>query len=328
MIGAVTRAAPTLALLLALAACGPEDPVAPQIAVVSVPSGLDLDEVRRAVARAFYEMHPDDYDLLVVWDTTNLRNAVFGYHAVANEVRGIGVAPEHDAEVFDDGGELAGTTRLRGVVWMGNRWRSIEVEPGPESVLGILAEETGHRWGVHVRFDDGGETSDRLVSADRTHWSAFVDSSSPLGGFPWTEESPGTWRRLRREEVRYSDFDLYLMGLMAPAEVAPTLLLTGVSSDGCVEGDTCARGWDEVPPEVVQASARSVPIDAVIDAEGSRVPDAATGGNELRQAWVYVTYDDAPASRDDLARLRAIRLRWESYYAERTRGRGDVRTDL
>ena len=54
----------------------------------------ELDTV--AVARKFYQTHPDNYDQLVIWTDGGVRQDAFAYEStIANEIRGIGL------EIFD-----------------------------------------------------------------------------------------------------------------------------------------------------------------------------------------------------------------------------------
>jgi hypothetical protein len=313
--------------VLAAAACGVES--TPQIAVVSVPEGQDLITTRREAALAFLAEHDDVYDMLVFFDTANRFNAYVTYLPVANDVRGIGYRhlglPD---EVFDDGGQY-GTRRADGLIWFGNRWRTIDVDQGPDSLLAVLAQETGHRWGAMVHHVAAALESDALLSVDRQHWSAFLDAGdSPLGGGRWEDRGGGQFARVPRGDACYGDLDLYLMGLLPADAVAPAPLLVDVSADGCSQGETCAAYWPDSPPEVVQAELVRVGAADIEAAEGPRAPAAGASPTVFRQAWIYVVHGEAEPDAGDLAALERARPLWEDFFRDATRGLAAVDTRL
>ena len=73
---------------------------------------------------------------------------------------------------------------------------------------------------------------------------------------------------------------------------------------------------------------RDVTIEDVVAAMGPRTPDATRAPRVLRQAFVLVSDESAPATpvrRDALARIRA---RFGPYYREATEGRGSADSTL
>ncbi len=296
------------------------------IPVVRIASSQDLSVTRLEAARAFFETHPDTYDQIVFWDTNNLLNGQFSYTPVANDTLGLGYANMPRGEdMFDDAADY-GSERLEGVIWMGTRWRTIDIAGSPASVVGLLAEETGHRWGSRVRYIDGnGALSDRLLAPEHQHWSSLLNAgNSPLGGRAWQSVGNDTFELGPRGDASYCDFDLYLMGLVSAADVQPLQLLIDVESGDCVEPQPCAEAWRDVPPDVVEATVESVSIGQIIAAEGERSPGSTAA--QLRQAWVYVIYDDDDVRASDLERLELMRAAWHDHYATATRGLGSVQT--
>ena len=315
------------AALAALCGCGASDEPPSQIATVRVASGQTFTATRVEATRAFVAEHGDEYDMLVFWDTNNLFNGQFSYTPIANDVLGVGYGHDSD-EVFSDRDGLS-TVRLQGVIWMGNRWMTIDVEPGPESIFGILAEETVHRWAARVYYDDAGVDSDAILDTLGRHWSALLDvGNSPLGGAVWTHLGAQFYESERRGPIAYADVDLYLMGVLPASDVAPLQLLVDVWTDDCAQPAPCSDSWPDVAPTMVQATAETVTIEQVIAVEGAREPTVGEAPSAFRQAWVYVVYDQREPSAGDLETLEARRHSWETFFNEAARGLAEISTDL
>ena len=183
------------------------------------------------VARDFYRDHPDEFDMLVVWGSADFGPASSFYLSVQNDVPGIGY--EHEGpERFDNAGEF-GSERLQGIIWMGPSWMTNEEGGGPSSTLGILTQETAHRWGASVHFLDEskGGSSDSLLG-DPYHWSFFLDTgASPLRGNEWEHVEGAVYRAMPVDYLEFSQLDLYLMGLTSSDDVEPLALLTDVRAE-------------------------------------------------------------------------------------------------
>ena len=104
------------------------------------------------------------------------------------------------------------------------------------------------------------------------------------------------WQRLEGP-IAYSDFDLYVMGLLPAAQVKPARLLHGAPLER-----------DEAPA-FIEADSEMITIDQIIAAEGPRVPDAAHAPHELRQAFIYLQRGTGDPDPHDLARLEEIQIR-------------------
>jgi hypothetical protein len=297
------------ALLLALVAgCSPPPR---DIAVISVDAGKDRFATRMQAAQRFFAAHPGQWDFLVMWWSGDPRIDALNYLPVSNHVRGLGydnVGPE----IFDQSAQY-GATRLGGIVWMGSTW------PALDNRMAVLAEETGHRWGVTVRYASAAGESNRWLRGDGLHWSALVaNGGSPMGGKPWVSSGGRSYVQ-RDAPLAYSDFDLYLMGLVTLAEVAPLTLLVNVSDE---------PAWRDVPPTSIEADTETIPIERLISVEGSRIPDASQSPRVFRQAFMHVVPDGSEIDRARLDQLDQIRLEWQDYFQRATRGLGTVSTTL
>ncbi|MBK6530828.1 MAG: hypothetical protein IPF99_14815 [Deltaproteobacteria bacterium] len=136
------------------------------------------------------------------------------------------------------------------------------------------------------------------MTVNRAHWSYFFNTGgSPMEGNLWTEISPGEFRT-ERPSFRFSDFDLYNMGLVPACAVRPTFLIA--------EPTMLPRGVDrDSSPEysgrtvTVRGRRVGVSIDDVIAANGRRVPAYPDTPRDLDVVWVLWVQPDQVD--DDLA---------------------------
>src|SRR5205085_2596818 len=100
-------------------------------------------------------------------------------------------------------------------------------------------QELGHRWCCYLRFDAGAGTRPDLLGRALNHWSYFLDSGgSPMEGNRWRDNGDGTFTTTTDGAgVVYDDFTLYTMGLMAPADVRPMMLLEAPQTAGLTDLD-------------------------------------------------------------------------------------------
>lgn len=234
-----------------------------------------------------------DPQLVVVLTTTPLLCGDLFYIPVANDARGIGYQHLGGRETFDDSPD----TRLEGIAFLNDfpYWQQ-----QPQEFETAFLHEVGHRWGARVRFADENGPTTSLLGRQLLHWSYFLDTQgSPLEGNRFTTTDDGRTRiEAPPTGSRFSALDLYLMGVLPAGEVPPLDLysIQGYS----IQGDPldCSRQTLEAqsPPQrcnpiTVDTEFRSIPIDAVIAAEGERDP-AITENPEV-EVLVLVLGDDA-----------------------------------
>jgi hypothetical protein len=282
----------------------------------------ELDTV--AVARKFYQTHPDNFDQLVFWaDTTVVDGGTFAFEStVANAIRGIG------AEVFNASTDFGSAGRLSSLLVM-DRLSKYPDDPaalvlGENSTLAVLAHETGHRWLALLQFRNAsGQTSDMLLGRQRAHWSFFFDSdASVMEGNDIEALGGGSFRTVGAAQ-RYSRLDMYAMGLATPAEVGTFFY---VDSPINVQPD---RDRESAPRTGVTFSGtrRDVLLQDVIDVLGARQPTAAESPRQHRQAFVYIISRGATPGAD-VQKLDRIRRDWPAFFQRATEGRMTVETSL
>jgi hypothetical protein len=186
--------------------------------------------------------------------------------------------------------------------------------------LGILAHEVGHRWLARAFFRDGDRTSDELLGRQGSHWSFFVDSDGSHDEGNDIVENGGSFQTVGAG-LRYSPLDQYLMGIRAPEEVPPFLLVRDPSGTS----NSPARA----PESGVSfaGTRRDVTMDEVIAAMGPRSPAASTRLPPFRQAFVYVNVG-VPLDTAAVAKLDRIRQQWPDQFRRSTDGRRAVETRL
>jgi subtilase family serine protease/flagellar hook assembly protein FlgD len=281
-------------------------------------------EARTRVGLRFYETHADEYDFLVVFTNFPFETgAATAFHLFGrNDVEGIG-KPVGSAGPSPFGSR----SRLKGWIDMADvsryRERPFSLEPGDPGfldTLGTLAHEMGHQWLAEVRYKVGDTVFDDLLGADDVHWSYLLDSdASFLYGADWRDGGDGTFRAAAVKE-RYSDLDLYLMGLLPKDEVPPLTLLRSPGVD---------RRRINREGEVVPVAATStILVDQIVDAMGPRRPDHLHSQKEFRLGFVFLTRPGTEPSAEDLEAVERVRRAFGARFFALTHGVGWADTTL
>ena len=202
-----------------------------------------------------------------------------------------------------------------------------------------IGHELVHRWGVSLGYRDPESGRTEALTDDwcQCHWSnwlhapsvhpvwrGYSDGSYPqvsiMGGAIWRDHGDGTFTRQWGVPLAmgFSALDLYIMGMIPPAEVGPTFLLREA-----VETGTPGR-----------YRARKVPvrIEDIVAVMGPRVPPASEQRRVFRLG-IYLLHEGGRAPRADLvSRSESIKDAVARYFARATgatdanRGPGAVRT--
>jgi hypothetical protein len=272
-----------------------------------------------AVSRRFLSSHPDVFEQLVIYTTRPL-NPVPGTLAfevnVRNDVEGIGL------ELLDGSSEWGSASVLASVAYMDSIDQYLDVD-GFE----ILAHEVGHRWLARLRFrDSSGASSAALLGRADVHWSFFMDTdASVMEGNDLVDRGGGRFETLDIA-TGYSALDQYVMGLRAPEEVPPFFYVETPDNFRPNRPFKLSSA-----PEVgvsFTGARREVSVADVVAAMGPRRPDSIRAKRVLRQAFVLVADDVAPATEPRRRAIARIRSRFEAYYRAATDGRGAVDSTL
>jgi hypothetical protein len=188
-----------------------------------------------------------------------------------------------------------------------------------------IAHEMGHRWGAFVSAKVNGET----IPLGPTHWARGLQApvafpfvrpteASIMGGGVWQDNFDGTFTQLDDDyyvpATGWSYLDLYLMGLVAPAEVPDFFILRNL----------IPQGKDVNGHPIFKAERTKVAIQDVIDAEGPRVPGVDKSQRNFNTGMVMVVEHGKKPSPELLERTEGIRKRWIEYWPTTTGRRASM----
>jgi hypothetical protein len=178
-----------------------------------------------------------------------------------------------------------------------------------------IAHEMGHRWGAFVSAKVNGQT----IPLGPTHWARGLQApvafpyqrpteASAMGGGVWQDNFDGTFTQLDDDyyvpATGWSYLDLYLMGLVAPAEVPDFFILRNL----------VPAGRDANGHPIFKGDRTRVTIQDVIAAEGRRAPDVERSQRQFNTGMVVVVEHGATPSRELLERTEGIRKQWVEYW--------------
>ncbi|MCA9706659.1 MAG: hypothetical protein KDK70_12470 [Myxococcales bacterium] len=288
------------------------------------------------VEAGFLAVHPDDSQFIVIYTTWSLPAGIGAFfQSVSNDIHGIGfehIAPE-DAVIpepyFDD----TPNSQVTGFLNM-NRWTQyLGSDPGGTDDLTIsliFGQELGHAWGSFVYYSQGGGWETNMLGRANAHWSFYLNSGgSPMQGHEWVDNGDGTFTALKQDLFRFSDLDLYLMGLLPAQDVAPWFLLENPYDcfDAASGDGVCAPPQAflfEADTYTVGATRRDITIDDVIAVEGSRVPAWPEAPDTFDVSFLLIKRPEEMLSEDELNALDVIIGRSIELFGEQTRGLGTV----
>jgi hypothetical protein len=286
-------------------------------------SSADIDLV--ALARRFYQTHPDSFDQLVIFtDSSVVSGNTFAYEStVANEIRGLGV------DIYDTSADFGSAGRLRSVVMM-DALSKYPVSPtqqflGENNTVSVMGQEVGHRWLAFLHFKDvNGKNSTALLGRDKAHWSFFMDTdASVMEGNDIQDLGGGSFKTVDAVK-RYSLLDQYAMGLVA---------LNQVPDFFYVEAPTNVEPSKEATddPEIgvtFNGTRRDVKIQDVTSVMGDRIPAASASPRVHKQAFIYLLSASATLDATQVAKLDGIRKAWVAFFARATNNRMQAQTSL
>lgn len=267
-----------------------------------------------AIARRFYQAHPDNYDQILIWtDAITIQDA-FSYElTVANEIKGIGDDIYDLSSTFGSGG------RLRSLVVM-DYLGKFPADPntvflGENNTLSVMGQEVGHRWLAYLNFrDHTGAPSDALLGRDLAHWSFFFNSdASVMEGNEIQDLGGGQFKTVDAVK-RYSLLDQYAMGLVPASSVPPFFY---------VESPVTNHTRADAPQIGVTftGTRRDVLIDDVTAVEGPRLPVPAALPALHRQAFIYIVSNGHTLDQSQITKLEGIRAAWTGFLPQATNQR-------
>lgn len=264
-----------------------------------------------AIARRFYQAHPDNYDQILIWtDAITIRDA-FSYElTVENEIKGIG------NDIYDLSSTFGSAGRLRSIVVM-DFVGKFPADPntvflGENNTLSVMGQEVGHRWLAYLNFrDHTGTRSDALLGRDLAHWSFFFNSDASVMEGNQIQDLGGGQFKTVDAVKRYSMLDQYAMGLV-PASAVPTFFYVENPVSNHTRADAPQIGV------TFTGTRRDVLIDDVIAVEGDRQPGPGTLPAQHRQAFIYIVSNGQSLDQSQVTKLEGIRTAWTAFLPQAT----------
>ena len=188
-----------------------------------------------------------------------------------------------------------------------------------------IAHEMGHRWAAFVSAKVGDET----IPLGPVHWARGLQApvafpyrrpteASIMGGGVWQDNFDGTYTQLDDDyyvpATGWSYLDLYLMGLISPAEVPDFFILRNL----------VPAGKDANGHLIFKADRTKVTIPEVIRAEGPRLPGVDKSQREFNTGMVIVVQHGEKPSRELIERAEGIRKQWMDYFSITTGHRASM----
>ncbi len=287
-----------------------------------------------AIAKKFFESHPDHFDhlnLFLGFDY-DLGGGAYAYEInVKNEIIGIGLATEDNSATFGSNGRLRSFLNMGTLSGFVNGEQRYPDDPnqvflGTNSTMGIMGQESGHRWLAFTPFRDGSVNSNAILGRDDAHWSFFYNSEgSVMEGNQIQDRgaNQGTARFLTvAATYTYSPLDQYIIGLRGKDEVPPSFL---------VENPVGTFYQPASNPRVgvsFGGTRRDIPVDSIITANGVREPSTFQAPKVFRQGFIYLVKKGQIAQPDQVRKVQNIRDAWVQFFNQETGNRGWVVTDL
>ncbi len=279
-----------------------------------------------AIARKFYQNHPDEFDQLVVFLAFpfSLSGTAFAYELnVSNDVQGLGLEPMDDSSDYGSGG------RLKSFVMMGSLG-NFAANPEDNVLrtyngLQVIAHEVAHRWLAFPFLREGGfSTMSLLHQADQAHWSFFFNADASLmEGNQIRDNGPtlGSQRFTTMDATnRFSDLDLYLMGFENASDVPPMFYVKNPTGT--------LRTSDSLPSRTATSFGGTrwdFTVNDIVAANGERAPSAFQSQKVHRIAFVLVTRAGQQVD-DQIAKLQSYHDAFVPYFNQITRGQAWVVT--
>ena len=191
--------------------------------------------------------------------------------------------------------------------------------PPYDYAMSQIGHEMGHRWSAFVSAKVGDET----IQLGPTHWARGLQApvafpyqrpteASAMGGGVWQDNLDGTFTQLDDDyyvpATGWSYLDLYLMGMISPAEVPDFFILRNL----------VPAGRDANGHAIFKADRTKITIQDVIAVEGPRLPAVDQAQKNFNTGMVLVVEHGKTPSPKLIESVNAIRERWMDYWTTTT----------
>jgi hypothetical protein len=197
------------------------------------------------------------------------------------------------------------------------------------TLLAQASHEIAHRHLAYMSVEPVGSSSTAvpILGRDRAHWRASLHTfGSLMEGYAWSEDVPGHFVVTGLHQ-RFSTLDLYGLGLIDPAEVAPFFVIQDATLPG---GTPLPISAQLSIGSSVTGTRIDLGIEDVVRALGPRRPSRAPSAT--RVLFVLVTEPGQSAEAPEVvslaARIDAFRPLLEDAYSSYAGGRGTLCTAI
>ncbi len=193
-----------------------------------------------------------------------------------------------------------------------------------------LLQETGHHWMAYTGFKykptDNRVSYEICLDSQPGHWNSyFDDDASPMDydeselrlpsgvSVDWVDNGDGTFtpRRVGQGQYRFSNLDLYLMGLMPPDQVGDFFFIENPRRVG----------------RKIRGTRVTLNVNNIIWANDKRRPSVAQSPKSFTNAFILLT-KDASQTTARAQEIDAVRQRYTTAFAEATGNRAQIVTTL
>ena len=279
-----------------------------------------------ALARRFYQTHPDDYDQLAFYTNFpyDIGADTFAFEAtVKNDINGINV------DIFDFSQEFGSAGRLQSFLSL-NQLAAFpdnpdEVAVRTYSTVAVLAHETAHRWLAYPLFKLDTTNSGDLLGYQQAHWSYFFNADASLmEGHTISDNGNGSFT-ITGATTRFGKLDQYLMGLRSAADVGPLFYVKPSAGSGHVADDVSE------PSDIgltFNGTRTDLTVYDIIAAGGARTPDVVSAPKGIHQASILLISSGTSPTAAELSKLSQMQQHFQQFFSQATEGLGTVNTTL
>ena len=259
------------------------------------------------------EVVPTDFEappLFVIQlftDAVTIREDALAFHRPINRTESETLGRASEPRSFDE-------SPVGSFVFMNQTGFWDPVQPDLNEL--IFVHELGHRWMAYVDLD--GPVS--LLGRQDAHWSYLMaTNTSPMDGNTWIDNGDGTYTSDPDGGFApFSDLELYLMGLLDPAQAAPFWI---IEPDVAVDPDQRPDNRTDKPPITIPGQSIEFTVDDVIAANGE-VPRASDTRHEV--LLLLTAKPDEIVAVEEVERVRELVAQWTAAWSDRTGGLSEV----
>ena len=244
---------------------------------------IGANDVRNAILQ-FYSYFPDQFDFVQVVFTLPNYPANRYHFGVRNDVSGIGLNLYNNTSQYGSAGRLLGVNVY-------------PIDYFFDAAETAFSHETGHQWINFLKHPKMLPGPHWPPSTMATGVMGFNIPGSNVGGefnFAIEQVSAGTYRTTNSAATKeFSDFDLYVMGLLPASQVAPGIVLDGAACHNCT------------------ISGSQFTVQDLINSGGPRLPSSTDSQKSFRVGTVVISRDRL-LTDDEMAVLEFFAARGEA----------------